>query len=411
MRARRTWPKVLCALLVAACCFFAYGMAHPLPTGPTSSADGTNADPVYSAEDFRTTLRNYGLGVSSYANVSQIVRESYVIPGLKVTRTMDADNNLCSCTTMTPQGVCVAGKYLLVSAYCRAHAHNSVIYRISRKTRRLDGVIVLNGKPHVGGLAYDSRHHRLWMCGYQEGKNGCATVSSIELSAWEKYDASQAKAPCRIERTYPVRTLNHASFLTVYSGRLYVGDFTGARKSRTTIQAFDIESDGGLREADKDEVLGEIQRIRNDGALEAEQGWDTDELGMINVRKSRVLKHLAKRVAKTSGDILDPVDGALINGQVQGMGIVGDLCLLSQSWGSRDSRLRVMWWGGGAWSHDLRNDQSWATFVLPPMLEEMDLYGGKLYLCFESAAAGYRWEPVAKVDRIVVCDVHDVLGS
>jgi hypothetical protein len=70
-----------------------------------------------------------------------------------------------------------------------------------------------------------------------------------------------------------------------------------------------------------------------------------------------------------------------------------------------------MWWGGGAWSHDLRNDQSWATFVLPPMLEEMDLYGGKLYLCFESAAAGYRWEPIAKVDRIVVCDVHDVLGS
>ncbi|MGN0076981.1 MAG: hypothetical protein ACI38Z_08425 [Parafannyhessea sp.] len=411
MRTRRTWLRVLCALLVATCCFFAYGMAHPLQTGPTSSADGTNADSLYSSEDFRTVLRNYGLGVSSYANVSKIVRESYVIPGLKVTRTLDADDNLCSCTTMTPQGVCVAGRYLLVSAYCRAHAHNSVIYRINRKTHQLDGVIVLNGKPHVGGLAYDARHHRLWICGYQEGKHGCATVSSIELKAWEKYDASRAKAPCRIERTYLVRTLNHASFLTVYSGKLYVGDFTGARKSRTTIQAFDIESDGGLREADKDEVLGELERYRNEGQLAAEQGWDADELGMINVRKSRVLKNLIKRVGKTSGDILDPVDGALINGQAQGMGIVGDLCLLSQSWGSRDSYLRVMWWGGGAWSHDLRNDQSWATFVLPPMLEEMDLYGGKLYLCFESAAAGYRWEPIAKVDRIVVCDVHDVLGS
>lgn len=408
MRARRAVLHAVGALLVATLCLGAYGLVAPQSAGLPSSADGTNADPVFSDADVRRVLRDYGMG--TYCDVDRVMRDSYVIPGLKMTRTLDADGNLCTCTTMTPQGVCVAGRYLLVSAYCHDRVHDSVIYRIGLRSHRLEGVIVLDGTPHVGGLAYDAKHDRVWMCGYREGKNGGATVSSLKASAWEYYDASRADGPCAVERTYYIPTLAHASFLTVKGDRLYVGDFSDTRRSRTTIQAFDIEKGGTLRQADRDETMADLQKVRSDGYLESEEGLEPED-DTVDVRNTRVMRHVVKDAARSHGDMPVPVDGALINGQAQGMALVRDLCLLSQSYGLRDSRLRVMAWDGGAWNNDLRNAQAWATFILPPMMEETEVSGGRLYLCFESGAEAYRWQDCARVDRVLVLRLKDVVGS
>ena len=48
MRARRTVLHAAGALLVATLCLGAYGLVAPRSAGRPSSADGTNADPVFS---------------------------------------------------------------------------------------------------------------------------------------------------------------------------------------------------------------------------------------------------------------------------------------------------------------------------------------------------------------------------
>ena len=37
--------------------------------------------------------------------------------------------------------------------------------------------------------------------------------------------------------------------------------------------------------------------------------------------------------------------------------------------------------------------------------------GGRLYLCFESGAEAYRWQDCARVDRVLVLRLSDVVGS
>ena len=64
---------------------------------------------------------------------------TYVVPGLKSTRTLKVkgDGEAEVCTSMTPQGLAITEDYILVSAYCKTKAHDSVIYVIDKESRRL----------------------------------------------------------------------------------------------------------------------------------------------------------------------------------------------------------------------------------------------------------------------------------
>lgn len=53
---------------------------------------------------------------------------------------------------MTPQGITVAGKYILITAYDGAHKHASVIYVLDKKTGNYIKTVQVKGKPHLGGL-------------------------------------------------------------------------------------------------------------------------------------------------------------------------------------------------------------------------------------------------------------------
>ena len=61
MRARRAVLHAAGALLVATLCLGAYGLVAPRSAGLPSSADGTNADAVFSDADVRRVLRDYGM--------------------------------------------------------------------------------------------------------------------------------------------------------------------------------------------------------------------------------------------------------------------------------------------------------------------------------------------------------------
>ncbi|WP_294352090.1 hypothetical protein [uncultured Clostridium sp.] len=82
------------------------------------------------------------------------------------------------CSDMVPQGICFAGDYLLITAYCKDKSHNSVIYVFNESDKSYYGTIKLPGKAHVGGIAYDcNRSGSIWVAN-GEGL-GCFKYSKL----------------------------------------------------------------------------------------------------------------------------------------------------------------------------------------------------------------------------------------
>ncbi len=88
------------------------------------------------------------------ANQSQTDQGTYVIPGLIETQTLDKTGKVAECDEMTPQGVTIADDYILISAYCHKHEHNTVLYVLSRDDHKYLKTIVLENRPHAGSIAY-----------------------------------------------------------------------------------------------------------------------------------------------------------------------------------------------------------------------------------------------------------------
>ncbi|MBE6049686.1 MAG: hypothetical protein E7214_03245 [Clostridium sp.] len=83
------------------------------------------------------------------------------------------------CSDMVPQGICFAGDYLLITAYCKDNKHNSVIYVFNESDKSYFGTIKLPSKAHVGGVAYDcDREGNVWVA---KGEGlGCFKYSKIK---------------------------------------------------------------------------------------------------------------------------------------------------------------------------------------------------------------------------------------
>lgn len=61
----------------------------------------------------------------------------YKIPGLNETETLSlATGKIVKSQTMTPQGIALTDKYVLISAYSHDHQNHSVIYMLDRQTHR-----------------------------------------------------------------------------------------------------------------------------------------------------------------------------------------------------------------------------------------------------------------------------------
>src|SRR5699024_4818293 len=110
-------------------------------------------------------LEKYGIQYYDHCPVS----DTYIIPGLNGTQTCTPAGTAAFCTSMTPQGLAVTKDYLFISAYCHTGQHNSVLYMIDKHTHTFIKEIVLPGRSHVGGLAYDPVHQNLWVSGRERG--------------------------------------------------------------------------------------------------------------------------------------------------------------------------------------------------------------------------------------------------
>lgn len=294
-----------------------------------------------------------------FPGLAALVKDTVVIPGLKSTLTLQGDfQALDTCTSMTPQGLCVSEDYIFVSAYCHAHRHNSVIYMIDRKTKRLLKTIPLASKAHVGGMAYDPVHRNVWVSG---GTKGSAKAIAYSLESLEAYDIHTKKA-VRAKFNYTLATITRNSYMSYADGALLIGYFTSSGLSE--IERFSLTEEGGLNA----QIFLEYDKIHE------------------------------SVVADYS---------VITSGHVQGAAKTESYMFFSKSFGIADSKLQIF--KNKANRTAFREKDAETVWRFPQKLEQIYAADNQLYCLFESAADAYRAQPALKLDRILVFDIADLV--
>lgn len=113
----------------------------------------------------------------------------YQMPGLAPTADDDWTKDYIQCNNLCPQGICMAGDYMLTTAYCMDGLHNSCIFVYSNKTGEFLKTLVLKDqKSHVGGITYDDKTKNIWVCHSKKDKTtGMYSLERISYTDLVKY--------------------------------------------------------------------------------------------------------------------------------------------------------------------------------------------------------------------------------
>lgn len=278
---------------------------------------------------------------------------SYEIPGLRETCVGEE-----ICTAMIPQGICVTGQYVLITAYCgeakykeglkhmRAHSankkllakershetHNSVIYVLAKESGRYLTTIVLPDRNHVGGIAFDGAN--IWIAKSTDNELSVLPASVLDaavLSGEKSYTLA-----CYAEN---IPLASKASFVFTHEGQVWIGVCTSRDVGLGMLRGYEIS--GSL--ADKDLSLSLVHQLEipayANGAAMAER--DGSLYLAVNINKGRLKNGEVKLYEVELGE------------SVRGT------------------------------THFLSSE------VLPPLPEDICVDDGKVYTLFESGAAAY----------------------
>lgn len=198
----------------------------------------TSTDYRYDKE-FQKTL-------SRYSTFKELYNEEYstAIPGLVSTEVAGDISN-----QMVPQGICIAGDYMLVTAYDNRGA-KSVMYVLSNqnpKERQLLTTIVLPDVNHVGGIAYDGR--RVWIA-----KSTTQKCSVIDFNVIEQAAKSGESSYFLKNYTQNVDCNAVASFITYHDKRIWVGTYSNEKKEKGILRSYDVVEDEQLKLVKREEI-------------------------------------------------------------------------------------------------------------------------------------------------------------
>ena len=265
-----------------------------------------------------------------------------IVPGLKSTVSISVkDGKLLSSSDFVPQGIAVAGDYVLITAYDHTKASYSVMYVIDKKTRRYITTFITDTTSHVGGVAYDSRNKYVWIASGSSvlGMPYADIVNAAAVSAADPIVT--AFKITEFPKTF--KTLTTASYLTFFDNLLWAGKFN---------------------ETDNDNIYGYyIDLIRN-------------EITPKYIIEAPV-KAQGMTFYKPGKDVFLAVSTSF------GRNNKSTLRLYKTSY---DSPQAVE----GATYKRIKKNTAYKTPIFPPMSEGIAESDGLFYILFESAAKEYR---------------------
>lgn len=189
-------------------------------------------------KEFQNTLNRYGFFRSQYQ-----ADYSTAVPGLESTDILGE-----SCNQMIPQGICVAGDYMLVTAYDngapagnktenRREVNPSVLYVLSNRnpeSRQLLTTVVLPDINHVGGVAFDGTN--IWIA--KSTDRQCSVISYDTIQQAAGSGKSSYKLP---EYDQNVSCGAVASFVTWHDNRLWVGTYGNRVSGMGMLRSYTVE--------------------------------------------------------------------------------------------------------------------------------------------------------------------------
>ena len=206
---------------------------------------------------FQDTLDHYRRFSSLYCPEA-----SPAVPGLEHTEVLGE-----GCEQMVPQGICIAGDYMLVTAYdnVRYYAqktgreykkvNNSVLYVLSNQEStkyQLLTTIVLPDINHVGGVTFDGEN--VWIA--KSSTKMCSRISYDKIRQAVR-SGETSYALLEYDQNVPCGAV--ASFVTYYDGKLWVGTYSNRISKKGTLRSFDIKqkstSEGIKYELQKEEEI------------------------------------------------------------------------------------------------------------------------------------------------------------
>ena len=142
---------------------------------------------------------------------------TFPIPGMKTTNVAGF-----SCTTMVPQGMCLAGSYFLISAYDYKNTDYSVVYVVSRLSKSYITTIVLPSKAKVGGIAYDGTN--VWISKGKAVASFPYSVVTDAVNAGKSYtELASYRSVYKLDAT--------ASYMGYNNNVLWIGTFSQSTSS------------------------------------------------------------------------------------------------------------------------------------------------------------------------------------
>ena len=207
---------------------------------------------------------------------------TFGIPGLAHTKMAEG---VCEC--MTPQGICVAGPYVLITAYCNIRKyrmelekhpekganparleaaklhpqHRSVIYVVDKMTQEHIATVTLPDCNHVGGISFDGTY--VWIAKDTDQKMSAVLFSELQRVIDYGHGSVRYLATDRCKC--------NAVFTTTFRDRLWIGN--SYSKKPGTLVCFKVTSPLGIPRIKRE---GEIELpVLAQGALLADIGDKT----------------------------------------------------------------------------------------------------------------------------------------
>ncbi len=287
---------------------------------------------VESIKNYKYPTLPYACETKKLTDLDWADVSKYQVPGLAPTADDDWIKEYVQCNNLCPQGICIAGDYMLTTAYCMDNIHNSCIFIYNNKTGEYLRTLVLKDqKTHVGGITYDSKNKNVWVCHSKKDKvTGLYSLQKITYSELKQYAAG--KKSCILSSTANLQKIPTKPSTISYcekDGYIWVAQFSDTAASQNANDEEDEEETDNDATNEpkmyayeyKNGALSQVRRINNtaiedylgvhttDETREIEKNGETKEEKVVVVDEVyRNTGVLTKQDLK-KGDILYKVGG------------------------------------------------------------------------------------------------------